>query len=183
MALDSVNYSLYLATDKQPIEQVYLQTFSDAESEAEGLVIAKLVTELLETTAVDELFTFVATQNGQVIACIMFSKLTFEQPINAWLLSPVAVLTQYQRKGIGQQLLTFGLQYLAEQKTELVFTYGDPNYYCKVGFNCVSETVVKAPMPLSFPEGWLGLSLVSEHVPAISGFSSCVAAFNKPEIW
>lgn len=183
MQFEKVNYQLYQATEHQSIIQIYQQTFTEAEGEAEGLMLANLVTELFETTASEQLLTFVASHNQQIIASIMLSKLTFEQPINAWLLSPVAVSTQYQRQGIGQQLLTLAMQQLAKQGVELVMTYGDPNYYGKVGFTPVSESKIKAPMPLSFPEGWLGLSLVSDAVPAIAGSSTCVAAFNKPEIW
>jgi len=66
---------------------------------------------------------------------------------------------------------------------ELIFTYGDPKFYSKVGFNLISEKLVKAPLKLTYPEGWLGQSLVSDNIEAISGHSYCVEAFNKPEYW
>ena len=65
----------------------------------------------------------------------------------------------------------------------LALTYGDPNFYSKVGFGVVSEQVVPAPLKLSYPEGWLAQSLVGDEIEPIAGKSYCVEAFNKPEIW
>lgn len=103
--------------------------------------------------------------------------------MNALLLSPVAVLSSYQRKGVGQKLITFALDSLKENGVELAFTYGDPNFYSKVGFSLISESTVKAPLTLSYPEGWLGKSLINQKIEPISGHSYCVDALNKPEIW
>ena len=64
-----------------------------------------------------------------------------------------------------------------------LFTYGDPNYYSKVGFKPITEKLIKAPLKLSYPEGWLAQSLVSDEIQPITGNSYCVEAFNKPRIW
>jgi putative acetyltransferase len=62
-------------------------------------------------------------------------------------------------------------------------TYGNPNFYSKVGFNPVKEETIKAPLHLTYPEGWLGQSLISNSLEPIAGHSSCVKALNKPEYW
>ena len=98
-------------------------------------------------------------------------------------MSPVAISTRCQGQGVGQGLINFGLAALKEEGAELVFTYGDPGFYAKVGFHTVNEEVVKAPLKLSFPQGWLGQSLVSDEINPIAGESICIDAFNKPEIW
>ncbi|MCK5334537.1 MAG: GNAT family N-acetyltransferase, partial [Gammaproteobacteria bacterium] len=64
-----------------------------------------------------------------------------------------------------------------------VFTYGDPKFYSKVGFSLISEKLVKAPLTLTYPEGWLAQSLVGDEIEAITGSSYCVEALNKPEYW
>ncbi len=86
-------------------------------------------------------------------------------------------------KGIGQKLINFGINELKENGVQIVFTYGDPAYYSKVGFNQITEEIVKAPLKMSQPEGWLGQSLVSDKIEPIAGNSSCVEALNKAEYW
>ena len=70
-----------------------------------------------------------------------------------------------------------------ENGVELAFTYGDINFYAKVGFSQITEELVKAPHKLGYPEGWLAQSLVSDTIEPITGPSSCVEAFNNPELW
>ena len=64
-----------------------------------------------------------------------------------------------------------------------MFTYGDPGYYSKVGFEQITETIVKAPCPLSQPIGWLAQSLDGGTVQAMSGPTRCVEALNDPGLW
>ena len=175
--------STYAPSNIQEIKQLFTKTFSDSEGQSEGLLIGNLVYDLMTRTNEDDLYGFVATKNKKIIGCIFFSKLTFVSKISAFLLSPVAIHTKYQKKGIGQKLIHFGLNTLKENGTEQVFTYGDPNFYSKVGFNLITEKIAKAPFKLSQPEGWLALSLVSDEVKSTSGNPCCVEAFNKPEIW
>lgn len=43
--------------------------------------------------------------------------------------------------------------------------------------------MAQAPLKLTYPEGWLGQSLVSEEIEQVAGNSYCVEALNKPEYW
>ena len=166
------------------IKKLFTRTFTDSENETEGRVVGELAYELMATTDSGDLFVFVARDDAnQLAGCIIFSRLVFASGISAFLLSPVAVDTEFQGHGIGQALINHGLNALREQGVELVFTYGDPNFYSRVGFSVVSETVAQAPQPLSHPEGWLGQSLMSQAMPIVSGRCQCVAAMDKPEIW
>jgi len=80
-------------------------------------------------------------------------------------------------------LINYGLRELKAKGVELVLTYGDINFYSKVGFDPISEEIVKAPVKLTYPEGWLGQSLISDTVEPIDDQPSCVKALNKPEYW
>ena len=175
--------SVYNPHSGNEVEHLFTTTFSASEGTAEGAIIGNLVHDLLTTTVDSELYGFVATVDTKIIGAIFFSRLRFDKPLKAMLLSPVAIHPDNQRQGIGQQLLKFGLNNLQEQGVELVFSYGDPNYYCKVGFAPVDEAVVKAPQPLTYPEGWIGLSLQDQRIAAISGSSYCVDALNKVQYW
>ncbi|MCU7940934.1 MAG: N-acetyltransferase [gamma proteobacterium symbiont of Bathyaustriella thionipta] len=175
--------SSYNPANIEEIKQLFTKTFSDSEGQSEGLLIGHLTYDLMTSTDDHDLYGFVATENTQIIGSIFFSRLTFECEINAFLLAPVAIHPNYQGKGIGQKLITFGLNALKENGVELTFTYGDPDFYSKVGFSFIAENLVKAPLKLTYPEGWLGQSLISDEIQAIRGNSYCVEAFNNPEYW
>jgi len=100
-----------------------------------------------------------------------------------FILSPVAVKTDQQGKGIGQKLLKHGLDEIRNNGVQVAMTYGDPNYYSKVGFQQISEDFAQAPFKLTYPEGWLAQSLTGQSLEPILGASSCVAALNDPSIW
>ncbi len=178
-----MDFSLYNPNDVTEIKNLFVRTFSDSESEAEGEIVGSLAYDVMATTEQNDMFVFIAKKDGEIAGSIIFSRLTFENGINAFLLSPVAVSTAFQGQGVGQALINFGLNTLKEHGVALVFTYGDPNFYSRVGFAPVSKEVVKAPLPLSHPEGWLGQSLTGSVIEPIQGESHCVAAMNKPEIW
>jgi putative acetyltransferase len=99
------------------------------------------------------------------------------------MLSPVAISTVHQGKGIGQALIRFGLDELINRSATLVVTYGDPAFYSKVGFRALSDDVIHAPLPLSMPEGWLGQTLSGEAIPILKSRPACVKEFDNPAYW
>ena len=173
----------YKSSDIKEIKQLFTKVFSDAEGQSEGVLIGNLSDDIMTGTDSQDLYGFIATENERIIGSIFFTRLTFQNEVSAFLLSPVAIQTNNQGKGIGQKLINFGIYHLKENGVKIIFTYGDPNFYSKVGFNQITERIAKAPLKLSQPEGWLGQSLVSGKIEPIVGNSNCVEAFNKPEIW
>ncbi len=178
-----MNLLPYSLSNIEEIKQLFTKVFSDSEGKSEGLLIGNLVYDLITGTDVQDLYGFVAIENEKIIGSIFFTKLTFESEVNAFILSPVAIHTDYQGKGGGQKLINFGINQLKENGVELVFTYGDPKFYSKVGFSLINEKFVKAPFTLTYPEGWLGQSLLGDAIESIAGDSYCVEALNKPEYW
>ena len=173
----------YQANYTDEIRQLFTKVFSDSEGQAEGALVGDLAYKLMTTTDAHDLYGFIVVENEQIVGCIFFSRLTFQNSVNAFLLSPVAIQTSCQGKGIGQQLINYGLAKLKENGVSVIFTYGDPGFYSRVGFVPISEKVVKAPFKLSQPEGWLGQSTLSDKIEPIAGDSYCVEAFNSPDIW
>ena len=178
-----MNLSGYNSSQSQEVISLFTTVFSNSEGPEEGLLIGKLVSELITTTDAQELSGFVAIAQDKIVGCIFFSRLTFDNDANAYILSPVAVHTEHQGQGVGQQLITFGINHLKNVDVDLVFTYGDPKYYSKVGFTHVSEESIRAPLELTYPEGWLAQSLTGNIVESISGVSHCVDALNKQVYW
>ncbi len=178
-----MKYTTYSPEEKPEIQAVFRQAFSDAENEEEGRAIATLVDDLITSTPSQDVFGYVAKKEQDILASIFFSRLRFENSTEAFLLSPVAVLPNFQRQGIGQSLLRHGISEMQSMGVELLFTYGDPKYYSKVGFKEIKEKAFKAPFPLSQPEGWLCQALTENAPTKISGGSQCVRALSKPEYW
>jgi predicted N-acetyltransferase YhbS len=175
--------SSYQAAQQDDICRLFSRVFANSEGDAEGQLIGELVLELLRNTDAADMFGFVATEHEQLIGGIFFTRLCFDQPCEAFILSPVAVHPDHQGKGLGQALIRFGLEQLRQQSVKLAFTYGDPAFYCKVGFQAISEALIKAPQPLSQPIGWLCQALDGGAIPSMAGQSRCVSALDKPEYW
>ena len=178
-----MDISKYSSTDKSEIINLFTRVFTDSEGESEGALIGKLVLNLMDNSAEEELYGFVVKENNKTIGCIFFSLLTFEIDITAFILSPVAIHTDFQKQGLGQKLINYGISYLKDMDVELVFTYGDPEFYGKVGFKTISEDIAKAPFKLTYPFGWLCQSLVDRDIEPIEGNSHCVPALNNPQYW
>lgn len=178
-----MKFSAYGSRNTEEIEQLFTKVFSDSEGNTEGVLIGNLAYDLMTGTDAHDLFGFVATENEKIIGSIFFTRLSFQYGASAFLLSPVAIHTSYQGKGIGQMLITFGIDHLKKNGVRLLLTYGDPDFYAKVGFNPITEKIVKAPLTMTHREGWLGQSLVSDEIKPVAGNSYCVEALNKPEYW
>lgn len=175
--------SSYKHSDMNEIQSLFTKAFSDSEGQVEGVLVGNLALDMMQSTESKDIFGFVATEQDQIIGCIFFTRLSFPAPVKAFILAPVAVLTSYQGQGVGQQLIKYGIEQLEQEGVELLFTYGDPNFYSKVGFQSITEAVAKAPLKLTQPEGWLCQALGDGEIKPIPGNSNCVTALNKPELW
>lgn len=164
--------------------ELFRSTFAASEGEAEGDAIAKLVTDLLATADTEDIRVCLAVDNDIVIGCIMFTRLRYrEDDRTVFMMAPVAVATAHHRKGIGQKLIGYGLGLMREEGVDVVVTYGDINYYAKTGFALISQTSARPPLPLQYPQGWLGQALSGGPMPVLVGPSTCVEAFNDPAYW
>lgn len=170
-------------TDDDALTDLFRQTFTHSEGAEEGQLIGDLVSELIAETPEEDLYGFVAKDGGIILGAVFFSRMTFSQEINAFILSPMAVRTDHQGEGIGQKLISYGINKLKESGVKLLLTYGDPDYYSKTGFQQITEKEVPAPLTLSYPHGWLAQSLIGESLFPVKGPSKCVDALNKKVYW
>jgi len=175
--------STFSANQSQDVINLFTKVFSESEGRDEGESIGKLVSDLIITTDESDIVGFVAVLEEEIVGCIFFSRLTLSSEQIAFILSPVAITTEQQGQGIGQQLIRYGIENLKSKDVDLVFTYGDPAFYAKVGFQQISEDIVKAPLKLTQPEGWLAQSLGKGVINVVEVSSECVKALNKQEYW
>ena len=164
------------------VADLFERTFTASEGSAEGKVLGQLVRDLVTTTATKDLTGFCAVENNTVCGSIFFSRLQLETASRAFMLSPVAVSPEYQRKGVGQQLIGHGLKQLKSNNVHYVVTYGDPNYYEKSGFEPVGPDIIEAPYPLSYPQGWQ-LAPLNNQTLKPQGTAQCVEAFRNAAYW
>ncbi|MEO5343691.1 MAG: N-acetyltransferase [Gammaproteobacteria bacterium SHHR-1] len=164
--------------------ELFRSTFAASEGSAEGTLISNLVRKLLADTPAEDLIACLAEDQGELLGACLFSRLSFAQDgRSVFLLAPVAVTHQRQRTGIGQQMLNQGLELLRQQGMDAVLTYGDPNFYQRVGFRPISSADVCPPLPLRQPQGWLGQSLTTQPLSQLKGPSHCVNALHDPAFW
>jgi len=163
---------------------LFSATFTASEGPDEGELVGNLVRDLLADTPTGDIRVFCAEDEGNLIGAAIFTRLTYpEDAYVVFLLSPMAVASDRQRQGVGQALLSNALNALRCEGVQVAITYGDPKYYGRLGFVLISEDQARAPLPLSFPHGWIGQSLTGEQMPHIQGPSICVRALNRSDVW
>jgi putative acetyltransferase len=114
------------------VNEILLACF---ESEAE----AKLVIALRENGKA--VLSLVALQNDEVVGHVMFTPVTTSPPSEkrGLGLAPLAVKSQYQKQGIGSQLVREGLRLCKELGYDYVVLLGNPKYYQRFGFKKASS--------------------------------------------
>lgn len=179
-----MQYSTDYTAHAKAIAALFEATFTASEGAEEGALIGALVTRLIAETPPADLRVFTAWDGGALVGGILFTRLRYAGDARVvFLLSPVAVATAHQGKGIGQRLIAHGLEALRQEGVEIAVTYGDPAFYGRVGFCPVSEAELPAPQPLSHPQGWIAQSLNGARLAPLSGPAQCVPAFNTPALW
>ncbi len=118
----------------------------------------------MKATPKDDLFVLSGFLAQVRVGCILFSRMTYDQDKkDVFILPPVAVKPDWQKQGLGQKLISYGLGALRKAGIDVVLTYGDPTYYCKTGSAQITQAVAQAPLELSQPHGWLAQSLTQKQ--------------------
>jgi putative acetyltransferase len=81
------------------------------------------------------LVSLVAVENDTIVGHILFSLVTIDgSTIPGMSLAPMAVLPEYQRRGIGTNMVRQGIARLREEGCPFVVVLGHPDYYPRFGF-------------------------------------------------
>ncbi len=178
-----MNHRILDTYNQKKVTRLFQSVFTESEGVEEGRLIGNLASELSLRTDNQEIICIGTYEKESLIGSIFFTRLRFKEAIQVYLLAPVAVCTKHQRQGVGQSLINYGLNELNKRSVTVLVTYGDPLFYAKVGFEVLPEKVIKAPLKLSMPNGWLGRSLTEEPIPTLSDRPVCVTEFNNPLYW
>ncbi|MTH94882.1 GNAT family N-acetyltransferase [Roseibium sp. RKSG952] len=179
-----MDFSKDYETRATDIAELFSATFTTSEGPEEGALIGALARRLIAETPAGDLRVITAWEDGVLLGGLFFTRLTYAgDPRKVFLMAPVAVVTGRQSEGIGQRLITHGLDALRQEGADIAVTYGDPAFYGRVGFRPAAEADLPAPQPLQQPEGWIAQSLTDAPLTPLRGPARCVAAFNDPAFW
>ena len=169
---------------KTEIIALFRDTFQASEGLEAGKEIENLVSGLMGLESIEDMQVFLAIENQELLGCIIFTPLIYPQDSRKIvILSPVAVATNHQGKGLGQRLINQALNDLQLNGVYVIITYGDIKFYSKVGFAQITQADAQAPFELQYPEGWLGQALGAKDWTPLQGPSQCVEPLNEPVYW
>ncbi|MGW0915404.1 GNAT family N-acetyltransferase [Streptomyces sp. NPDC002784] len=163
-----------LPGDRRAVRGVHLQAFGD-----HGLVVADLVDTLRDTITPTDGLSLVAEQEGQVVGHVMVSRGLLDAPrrlVEVQVLSPLAVLPELHKRGIGSALVRRALEILAERAVPLVFLEGDPGYYARFGFAPGDGLGFRKPS-LRIPDGAFQAIRLPAYEPWMTGTLVCAEPF------
>lgn len=96
------------------------------------------------------LLSLVAELDGLIVGHALFSRMSIEtgqRAAAAVALAPMAVLPDYQRRGIGSHLLRRGLDLLRARGEDIVIVVGHADYYPRFGFSTDKARTIESPFP------------------------------------
>ena len=131
---------------------------------------ANVVDRLRE--ACDELLSLVAVDGGRVIGHILFSPAVLggQNPaVHGVGLAPMAVLPEFQRKGVGSMLVRRGLEILRELACPFVIVLGHAEYYPRFGFERASRYGITSQWKGVPDEAFMILVLDASAMKGVSG--------------
>ena len=131
---------------------------------------ALLVDRLRNSKAFDPSLSLVAVETEDVVGYILFSKIVIgdHRAHRSLALAPVAVLPEYQSKGIGGKLIEEGLARSRELGYESVIVLGHADYYPRFGFKEADNWNITCPFPVP-RENFMALSLNPGGLDSVSG--------------
>jgi predicted N-acetyltransferase YhbS len=114
----------------------------------------------------------VATIENKIVGHILFSRIVIidnnQNEFESLALAPIAVRPEYQKKGIGGQLIKSGIDKARELKFKSIIVLGHEHYYPKFGFVPTVKWKIIAPFDVS-PNVFMGLELVIDGLKNVSG--------------
>ena len=114
-----MNIRISNKTDRFEVLNIHRKAFG----EQEGEVISQLVDDLFEDPTASPLSSFVAVEGTAIVGHILFTKVSIVgafKGLSAQILAPLAVLPDFQGRGVGCQLIETGLSELKKSGVKLI---------------------------------------------------------------
>lgn len=168
-------------SDRESIHAVHTAAFAGDEAD----LVAKLACKLLDQRSTPETLHLVAEAGHDLVAHVAFSPVWFSEEggLTGYLLAPLAVSPDHQKKGLGTRLVEAGIERLRDRGVDLLLVYGDPKYYGRFGFTPEVAAAFLPPYELEHPFGWLGRRLTDKASMERPVRFTCVAPLCDPRLW
>ncbi|MEK4510998.1 N-acetyltransferase [Paenibacillus anaericanus] len=157
--------------DYKITEEVVQRAFADMEISDKKE--QELVARIRQADVFIPELSLVATNENdtEIVGHILLSKIKIVsgiQSVESLALAPVAVLPEYQNKGVGKMLILKALQKAKELGYSSVVVLGHPRYYPKFGFKAASNWGIQAPFEVP-DEAFMALELQEEALAGVTG--------------
>ena len=146
-----------------------------------GETEARLVEKLRGSTDFIQTLSLVAVRYTKVVGHLLFSPIAIKAKmtaVSALALAPMAVHPEFQRQGIGSELLREGLDHCRILGHKAVVVVGLPNYYPRFGFTSAKARGLEAPFAVP-DEAFMALELTAGALDGISGMVTYPPAFEE----
>ncbi|MBL7967141.1 MAG: N-acetyltransferase [Prolixibacteraceae bacterium] len=123
------------------------------------------------STFIPEL-SLVAELNGKIVGHILFTPLSIDngqQKFQSLVLGPVSVLPEFQKQGIGGELIRAGHQKTTELGFHSVILIGHPEYYPRFGYKTASGFGLKVSMELPSDDVFMAVELTENALSGVTG--------------
>jgi putative acetyltransferase len=144
------------------------------------LAEANIVERLRENCP--NLLSLVAIQVDQIVGHLLFSPVSIEgdgKNMQGMGLAPMAVLPEYQRRGIGSLLVKEGLEILTNRSCPFVVVLGHPEYYPRFGFERASLCGIRSQWEGVPDEAFMIRIMDQEAMIGASGMARYLREFDE----
>lgn len=131
----------------------------------------ELVERLRKSSNFLKELSLVAEVDGKIVGHILFTPLKIvngDISYPSLMLAPLAVVPEYQRKGIGKELTCRGLEISHNLGFKSVIVVGHPAYYPKFGFKEAKDFKIMPPFDIP-SEAFMALELEKESLSNVQG--------------
>ena len=176
-----MNIRLATTLDRDNVRSVYLSTFPEGERE----LVSKLAVNLLSEETAPQTISYVAEIEGAVVGHVAFSPVAIDsnENVQGYILAPLGVNPDFQKRRIGSQLIESGMQQLLGMDINILFVYGDPKYYGRFGFSADVADRYIPPYRLQYPFGWQAIILNECRIEKSPMKIACVTSLCDPQLW
>ena len=169
--------------DYNDIIQVEYDAFGGRED------VVDLVKGLLPDETAEPRVSLMAFYQDKPIGHILFTKAHFSEgdnPALLHILAPLAVIPEFQNRGVGGLLIKEGIKRLKTIGSKLVFVLGHADYYPRHGFIPNAAPMgypAPYPIPPQYDNCWMVQALSEDGLNVGKGKIGCAKAMDAPEHW
>lgn len=119
---------------------------------------ADLVEKLRNNEQFKPNLSFVALRNGQLVGHVLFTPVLIDSKVTSCLaLAPLSISREYQRQGIGSELMKYALNEVKAQGYSAVIVLGHEHFYPRFGFLPAKDFHLRTSFPLKSENSYMVL--------------------------